>query len=232
VAIVAVVIVGGLLLLAIPIVGGLVAFFLVAPVSVSRTHTGPAAPPGWVESATNVLPEIDGPRITIYYWGHHSGPDYPGPDWERVVTKTGVEVDRAISSTTSGQGSLKVVADGPTTVRLFEHGPTAGLYKAGPYDVDNSRLTYQAKLRTWGLQGQAYLEMWCHFPDGEEFFSRGLDKPLSGTNDWTSVETSFLVKGAREPDNVRFNLVIDGKGTVWIDDVGLTLRPPPAKRGG
>jgi hypothetical protein len=29
-----------------------------------------------------------------------------------------------------------------------------------------------------------------------------------------------------------FNLVIDGKGTVWIDDVGLTLRPPSANRGG
>jgi hypothetical protein len=40
------------------------------------------------------------------------------------------------------------------------------------------------------------------------------------------------VEGAREPDNVQLNLVIDGKGTVWIDDVGLTLRPPSAKRGG
>jgi predicted Ser/Thr protein kinase len=228
--IVAAIIVGALLLLSVPvIVAGLAAFFFI-----KDTGSIQSAPPSerHMSSASAGLSESDGPRTTTYYWGHNSGQGSSNPDWERVVTKTGVEVDRAISSTNSGQGSLKVVADGPTTVRLFEHGPTAGLYKAGPYDVDNSRLTYQAKLRTWGLQGRAYLEMWCHFPGGEEYFSRGLDKPLSGTNDWTSVETSFLVKGAREPDNVRFNLVIDGKGTVWIDDVGLTLRPPAAKRGG
>ncbi|MCX5684515.1 MAG: serine/threonine-protein kinase [Planctomycetota bacterium] len=228
--IVAAIIVGGLLLLAVPIILAVLAVFFFA----ARTQSISSSPQSekHMTSASEVKSESDGPRITLYYWGRYSGQGSSNPDWERVVTKTGVEVDRAISSTTSGQGSLKVVADGPTTVRLFEYGPTAGFYKAGPYDVDNSRLTYQAKLRTWGLQGQAYLEMWCHFPNGEEYFSRGLDKPLSGTNDWTSAETSFLVKGAREPDNVRLNLVIDGKGTVWIDDVGLTLRPPSAKRGG
>jgi len=227
--IVAGVIVGALLLLllAVPIVGGLVVLLL-SP----RLNMGPAEPPGEVESATAVLPEPDGPRITIYYWGHYSDPAHPNPYLERVITKTGVEVDRTISSTTSGEGSLRVVADGPTVVRLFEHGPTAGLYRAGPYDVDNSRLTYEAKLRTWGLQGRAYLEMRCHFPGGEEFVSRGLEMPVSGTTDWTSAETSFVVKGAREPDNVQLNLVIDGKGTVWIDDVGLTLRPPSARPGG
>jgi len=223
--IVAAIIVGALVLLAVPIVGGLVLWL---GLSLRPVHVGPAEPPGEVESATAVLPEPDGPRITIYYWGHYSDPAHPNPYLERVITKTGVEVDRTISSTSSGEGSLRVVADGPTVVRLFEHGPTAGLYRAGPYDVDNSRLTYQAKLRTWGLQGRACLEMRCHFPNGEEFVSRGSDKPVSGTTDWTSAETSFVVKGAKEPDNVQLNLVIDGKGTVWIDDVGLTLRPRPA----
>jgi hypothetical protein len=213
-------IVGALvLLLAVLIVGGYVAWRL-------GRSPGP--------DATAVLPETGGPEVTAYHWGH-GGPD--GNNWGNLLTKTGVEMDRFNRSSglpigDTKDGSLKVVADGPTVVRLFEHGPTADLYKAGPYDVDNSRLTYQAQLRTWGLQGQAYLEMRCHFPGGEEFVSRGSDKPVSGTNDWTSVETSFVVKGAREPDNVQLNLVIDGKGTVWIDDVGLTLRPPSAKRGG
>jgi hypothetical protein len=224
--IVAGILVGTLLvLLAVPIVGGLVAWRLV---QIERA----AEPP----DATAVLPEPVQRGVLRYFWGHYSGggsfnPE-ENPEWESVITKTGVEVDGAISSTSSGEGSLKVVADGPTVVRLFETGPTADLFQSGLVDVDNSRLTYQAQLRTWGLEGQAYLEMRCHFPGGEEFVSRGLDKPVSGTTDWTSAETSFVVKGAREPDNVQLNLVIDGKGTVWIDDVGLTLRPPSARPGG
>ncbi len=217
-----------LVLLAVPIVGGLVAWRLV---QIERA----AEPP----DATAVLPEPVERGIMFGYWGHYLGDGSSNPEWENVITKTGVEVDRAISSRTYDvppplveEGSLKVVADGPKVVRLFETGPTADLFRRGPFDVDNSRLTYQAKLRTWALEGQAYLEMRCHFPGGEEFVSRGSDKPLSGTSDWTAVETSFVVKGAREPDNVQLNLVIDGKGTVWIDDVWLTLRPPSAKRGG
>ena len=43
-------------------------------------------------------------------------------------------------------GSLKFVAEGPAVVRLFETGPTADMYRAGPYDVHGSRLTYHAQL--------------------------------------------------------------------------------------
>ena len=152
---------------------------------------------------------------------------YGGSDWEGLITKTGVEIDRVISSSSTNSGtSLKVVADSPTVVRLFEHGPTTGMYAAGPWDVDNSRLIYHANLRAFRLQGQAYLEMRLHFPDGQEFVSRGLDTAVSGTKDWTSVETSFDVKGQKEPDNVKLNLVIDGTGVVWIDRVTLSLESP------
>jgi hypothetical protein len=237
--IVAGVVVGALLLLAVPIVVvGLVLYALVARVDV-LPHMEPAEPPSPMAvaerpSATAVLPEPVERGIMELIWGH-GGPD--GNNWERLLTKTGVEMDRfnrpgTLPTGDTKDGSLKFVAEGPAVVRLFETGPTADKYGDGPFDVDNSRFTYHAQLRTWALEGQAYLEMRCHFPGGEEFVSRGLDKPLSGTTDWTSVETSFVVKGTREPDNVQLNLVIDGKGTVWIDDVGLTLRPPSAKRGG
>jgi hypothetical protein len=45
--------------------------------------------------------------------------------------------------------------------------------------------------------------------------------PLTGTTDWTTAETPFLLKRGENPDNVKLNLVIDGKGTVWIDDIRL-----------
>ncbi|MFQ5993117.1 MAG: hypothetical protein ACE5NA_11835 [Nitrospiraceae bacterium] len=104
----------------------------------------------------------------------------------------------------------------PTVVRLFE---------VGDLDIENARLIYRAKLRTEGLDGQVYLEMWCHFPGKGEFFSRGLQKPLSGTTEWTSVETPFFLKKGENPDNIRLNVVISGPGTAWIDDIRLVKGP-------
>ncbi len=63
--------------------------------------------------------------------------------------------------------------------------------------------------------------MWCHFPGRGEYFSKGLMNPLTGTTDWTTEEIPFLLKRGENPDNVKLNLVIDGKGTVWIDDIRL-----------
>ncbi len=135
---------------------------------------------------------------------------YPLDDLQGLITQSGVSVDKAISS--DGNGSLRIDASGPTTVRLFE---------TGDVDIENARVIYQAKLRTDDVEGQVYLEMWCHFPGKGEFFSKGLMTPLTGTTDWTTAETPFLLREGENPDNIRLNLVIDGKGTVCIDDIRL-----------
>ncbi|MCH7556135.1 MAG: hypothetical protein IIB56_01620 [Planctomycetes bacterium] len=49
--------------------------------------------------------------------------------------------------------------------------------------------------------------------------------PLTGTTDWTTEKIPFLLKKGQNPDNVKLNLVIDGKGTVWIDDIRLLKGP-------
>jgi hypothetical protein len=139
---------------------------------------------------------------------------FPLDNLDGLLTKSGVEIDRG--NTADMQGSLKVVAAQPTTVHLFE---------TGPLDVQNARLIYQAKVRSENLAGQAYLEMWCHFPGRGEFFSRGPPTPVIGTTNWTEVETPFLLKEGQKPDNVKLNLVIDGIGTVWIDDIRLVAEP-------
>ncbi len=133
---------------------------------------------------------------------------------EGLITQSGVRIDEQISS--DGNGSLRIEAMEPTTIRLFE---------TGDMDIENTRLIYQAQLRTENVEGQVYLEMWCHFPGKGEFFSKGLMNPLSGTNDWTAAETPFLLKKGENPDNVKLNLVVDGKGTVWIDDIRLLKGP-------
>jgi hypothetical protein len=139
---------------------------------------------------------------------------FPLDTMEGVITQTGVELDNKISS--DGTGALRITTDGPATVRLFE---------VNNIDVENARLIYRAKVRTEGVEGQVYLEMWCHFPGKGEFFSRGLQSPLTGTTNWASEETPFFLKKGDKPDYVKLNLVINGGGTVWIDDIRLLKGP-------
>lgn len=139
---------------------------------------------------------------------------FPLNNTEGIITRSHVTFDNQISS--DGKGSLRIDVPTPTVVRLFE---VRGL------DVENARLIYHAKVRTEGVDGQVYLEMWCNFPGKGEFFSRGLQTPLTGTTDWTTEETPFFLKKGEKPDFVKLNLVIDGTGTVWIDDIHLLKGP-------
>jgi hypothetical protein len=133
---------------------------------------------------------------------------------EGLITQSGITIDRQISS--DGNGSLKIQASEPTTVRLFE---------TGDIDIENARLIYQAHVRTENIEGQVYLEMWCHIAGLGDFFSRGLDRPLTGSTDWVREDTPFFLEAGQNPDNVKLNLVINGKGTVWIDDIRLLKGP-------
>jgi predicted Ser/Thr protein kinase len=102
------------------------------------------------------------------------------------------------------------------TVRLFE---VTGL------DLERLLLVYRAQLKTEDFNGQAYLEMWCRFPDGSEYFSRGLDNAVSGSNDWGSHQTVFVLRQGQRPDLVRLNLAVEGTGSIWLRDVGLLGAP-------
>ena len=139
---------------------------------------------------------------------------FPVDSLDGILTRNGVQLDKQNSS--DGKGSLKIIAGQPLTVRIFE---VSGI------DVDDARLIYRAKVRTEKVEGLVYLEMWCHFPGKGEFFSRGLQTPLSGTTDWTTEETPFFLKKGEKPDFVKLNLVVKGKGTAWIDDIRLLKAP-------
>lgn len=135
---------------------------------------------------------------------------FPITNMRGVIAQSNVQFDKQISS--DGNGSLRIEATEPTTIRLFE---------TGNIDIQNVQLIYRAMLRTENVEGQVYLEMWCHFPGRGEFFARDLMTPLTGTKEWTMEETPFFLKEGENPDNVKLNLVINGKGTVWIDNIRL-----------
>ncbi len=131
-----------------------------------------------------------------------------------VLPGAGVEFDATTSS--DGNGSMKISASDSTTVRL---------YQLGDIDVENARLIYRARIRTAGVQGTVFLEMWCRFPGQGEFFSRALHAPLTGSTGWTPQETPFFLEPGQNPDQVALNIVVSGPGTVWVDDVALLKAP-------
>lgn len=132
---------------------------------------------------------------------------------EGVIQQAGVTVDNRIKK--EGEGSLRFGVGEPAVLRLFE---------TGDIDIEDAVLVYQAKLRTEDVQGRVYLEMWCHFEGKGEFFSRGIDSTLSGTAKWTQLEIQFALKGGENPDNVKLNLVCEGSGAVWVDDIRMVKK--------
>ncbi len=124
------------------------------------------------------------------------------------------KIERDTSVKSEGKSSIRITATSPTTVGLGE--------VAGP-DIENATLVYRAKVKT-DLDGVAYLEMWAHVGGGQ-YFSRGLNDVVKGKSDWKAIQTPFLFQKGQKPEKVTLNIVINGRGTVWIDDVTLSRRP-------
>jgi hypothetical protein len=98
------------------------------------------------------------------------------------------------------------------TIRLFEVKNPA---------VEQCLLTYRAELKAEGLQGRAFLEMWCRLPGRGEFFSKGHQQAVSGTVNWARYEIPFYLRRGQKPELIKLNVVVEGQGTVWLRDVEL-----------
>jgi hypothetical protein len=67
--------------------------------------------------------------------------------------------------------------------------------------------------------------MWVQEGSGR-YFSRGLNSTIEGHSDWQVIETPFVFKKGQSPGRITLNLIINGTGTVWIDDVVLSKTAP------
>ena len=115
---------------------------------------------------------------------------------------------------TEGKASIKITTRWPTTICLGE---------VDSLDVENAKLVYKAKVKS-DLDGAAFLELWAHVGGGQ-YFSRGMNDTVSRQTDWKVIQTPFIFQKGQRPVKVTLNLVINGKGTVWIDDVVLSREP-------
>jgi hypothetical protein len=123
-----------------------------------------------------------------------------------IQTDTEVKVE--------GKSSIKIMTQWPTTICL---GEVTGL------DIEGAKLVYKAKVKS-DLEGAAFLEVWAHVGGGQ-YFSRGMNSVVNQKTDWKMIQTPFLFQRGQKPDKLTLNLVINGKGTVWIDDIVLSKEP-------
>ena len=130
------------------------------------------------------------------------------------IATLGLKIENDAGVKVEGNGSIKISTLWPTTVCL---GEVTGL------DIENAKLIYKADVKSH-LDGSALLEMWVHVGGGQ-YFSRGLNSTVTGNSDWKSMQTPFMLQKGQNPDRVTLNLVIKGKGTVWIDNIVLSKEP-------
>ena len=114
-----------------------------------------------------------------------------------------------------GNGSIRISTVWPTTICLGE---------VQELNVENAQIVYRAKVKSERMEGNVFLEIWCHVGGGQ-YFSRGLNSVVSGTMDWRTLQTAFFLQSGQIAEKATLNIVINGKGTVWVDDVHLLKKP-------
>ena len=131
------------------------------------------------------------------------------------ASSLGLKIERDARVKVEGTGSIKISTQHPTTVCL---GEITGL------DLENATLIYRARVKSQ-LEGSALLEMWVQVGSGR-YFSRGLNSTIEGNSDWQVIQTPFVFQKGQNPGRITLNLMINGTGTVWIDDIVLSKSAP------
>jgi hypothetical protein len=81
-------------------------------------------------------------------------------------------------------------------------------------------------VRYEAVEAISYLELWNHFPDGSQYFSRtlgefGAMQKLEGSSGWRPFALPFDATGAPAPSRLVFNVVLAGRGGVELGPLKL-----------
>jgi hypothetical protein len=116
-----------------------------------------------------------------------------------------------------GGGSLRVESEAGGRLRLYRLGDLGPL---------SGRLLMTGFLKSRDLKGAAFFEMRCRPAVGNEAFVRGVSGRVEGSSDWKPTQMGFSRPDlCSNPVSVELNVVVDGSGTIWIDDLRLWSAP-------
>lgn len=102
---------------------------------------------------------------------------------------------------------------------------TVSLYEVKDPPVQQCILTYRAKAKPEEVVGRAFLEMVCRFPKQGEHRARGLESAVTGSDEWTAMETQVYLAAGQKPEHLTLNVVLQGPGKVRVRDVEVLATP-------
>ncbi len=99
-----------------------------------------------------------------------------------------------------------------------------------PPTIETQAYVISGQVRYRDVEGIGYLEMWSYFPDGTNSFTRTLGTGgtmgrITRTSDWRAFHLPFSLgnnSDAQRPNKLVINVVLPGKGTVWLSDFALS----------
>jgi hypothetical protein len=141
----------------------------------------------------------------------------PTIDWSHTAVAGGVALP--------GEGP-----DGSTALQLRAAAPGTTSYRLVTIDhpgVTAPGYVIVGQVRYLGVEGQGYFEMWSVFPNGQRLFSRtlaadGALAALHGESSWRGFALPFSLSDTDgTPTRLEINLVLPGRGTVWLGPMRL-----------
>lgn len=144
---------------------------------------------------------------------------FPVDGDQDIVDRGGENVAFDREESADGGGSLRAESARPRTVRLYE--------VRNPRGLEGRLIVLTARLKSVGIRGEAFPELWIHESGRSDVQVRNPAGVVLKTQDWTPVRIEYRCERGERPDLLRVNLVIDGYGRAWIDDIRITSEPLP-----
>lgn len=144
---------------------------------------------------------------------------FPVDGDQDILDRGGENVAFDREESADGGGSLRAESERSRTVRLYE--------VRNPRGLEGRLIILTAQLKSVGIHGRAFPELWIHAAGRNEVQARNPAGVISKTQNWKSVRIEYRCEQGERPDLLRVNLVIDGFGRAWIDDIRITSEPLP-----
>jgi hypothetical protein len=99
--------------------------------------------------------------------------------------------------------------------------------------IKGPRYAVTGQVRYESVEGAGYLEVWSHFPNGGQYFTRTLGDlgpmmKLEGSSKWRQFTLPFDATGAAPPTRLVVNVVLPGQGVVYLGPLQLVDDIPGA----
>ena len=157
------------------------------------------------------------------------------PDLDRILTfetaqAGGVLTGWSTTPVNSAVADGTVVRTGVWSARLERplagSGDFSGLSKSIPLEVAGKTIVLRGFLKTDNVTG--FVSLWIR-EDGSGTtnlaFASTQDRGVKGTNDWQEHRVTLPIHA--DARQLAFGVLISGSGTVWIDDLELTVDGAP-----